>query len=166
MTGITTVGFAAGESTAKPLFQLSGGVSIDRWFAGAGFGMDDYYFNSFPLFADWRMGFGKKRLLFVYADGGYTFPGKYGGNNDFNFFKTTDRLLGGFYMDTGFGYRIRLNSLHRILLSAGYSQKNLTKKIGYTFPCGIEPCLEQVDKYHYQLGRIVTKLSWEFGKTK
>jgi len=166
MTAIASVGFAAGESTAKPLFQLSTGFSFDRWFTGIGFGLDQYSFNTFPLFTDWRMNFGKKTLGFLYANGGYNFPGKYNGNDNFIFIKTTDKLLGGFYMDAGIGYRIRLNSLHRLLLSAGYSQKNVVSRITYAPQCLVPPCPHDVYNYSYQLGRIVTKISWEISKTK
>ena len=162
---ITSVGLVAGESTAKPLFQLSAGVTFNRWFTGIGFGYDQYNFNSFPLFADWRMYFGKDRLGFFYVNGGYNFPAK-GNRNESDFFKTTDRFSGGFYMDAGAGYRVRLGSLHRLLFSAGFSQKNLNNKVGFTYPCFIEPCPEEVYTYHYKLGRIVTKLSWELGKMR
>jgi hypothetical protein len=165
ITAITSAGVAAGESTAKPLFQVSTGFTFDNWFTGVGIGLDEYKFNSYPLFADWRMNFGKAKVAFFYANGGYNFPGsQHGREDDFNVFKTTDKLLGGFYMDAGVGYRVRLNPLHRILFSAGYSQKNMRTRIGYTYPCLVPPCDEQIYNYNYQLGRIVTKLSWEFGK--
>jgi hypothetical protein len=159
---VTSVGVVAGESTAKPLFQLVSGFSYDRWFTGIGIGLDQYKFKSIPLFADWRMHFGKKRSGYVYANGGYNFAYNNKSDND-NFYKTTDRFYGGFYMDAGLGYRIRLSSLHRLLLSAGYSQKNIINKIGYTYPCFVAPCPEEVYNYRYNPGRIITKLSWEFG---
>jgi hypothetical protein len=160
---IASVGLAVGESTAKPLYQLSAGLAYDRYFAGIGAGIDQYNFNSVPLFADWRMNFGKARQVFLYTNCGYNFTYNNDGSNS-PFFKTTDRFYGGFYMDAGIGYRIRLNSLHRLLLSAGYSQKNVNNKVGYTYPCTVPPCLEEIYIYHYTLGRIITKLSWELGK--
>ena len=164
VTSIASVGFAAGESTAKPLFQLSGGFNYGRFFSGIGIGMDQYRFNSFPLFADWRANFGKERLAFVYANGGYNFPGKNKSMND-EWFKTTDLFDGGFYMDAGLGYRIRLNSsLHRLLFSAGYSRKTISNKVGYTYQCFNPPCQENLYTYKYELGRIVAKFSWEFGR--
>jgi hypothetical protein len=160
---IATVGMAAGESTAKPLFQLTSGFSYDRWFTGIGIGLDHYNFKSIPLFADWRMNFGKSSSAFLYANGGYNFPYN-NKSNDNTFYKTSDRFYGGFYMDAGLGYRIHLNSLDRILFSAGYSRKNIINKVGYTYPCFNPPCNEETYEYHYNLGRIITKLSWEFGK--
>jgi hypothetical protein len=160
---IVTVGMAAGESTVKPLAQLEAGVFHDRIFTGLGFGLDQYNFKSIPLFVDARMHFGKARSVFVYGNGGYNFPYS-NRSDDSNFFKTTDRFYGGFYMDAGIGYRILVNPSHRLLFSAGYSQKNIVNKIGYTYPCLAPPCDEMIYNYHYKLGRIVTKLSWEFGK--
>jgi hypothetical protein len=161
---ITSAGFAAGEGTAKPLFQVSAGFAFDNWFAGAGVGLDQYKFNTVPLFADWRVNFGKSKLAFLYANGGYNFPGKYKGSEEFGSLKSSDKLFGGFYMDAGIGYRVRLSPLHRILFSAGYSQKNARARIGYPTYCLTPPCPEQIYNYEYQLGRIVSKISWEFGK--
>jgi hypothetical protein len=160
---IASVGVIAGESAAKPLFQLTPGISYDRWFAGIGIGLDQYKFNSIPLFADLRMHVGKARAVFLYANGGYNFS--YNNKSDIvGFYKTTDRFYGGFYMDAGIGYRIKLSSSHRLLFSAGYSQKNLVNKVGFTNPGVDPPPPGQIYYYHYHLGRIVTKLSWEFGK--
>ncbi|HLG38574.1 MAG TPA: hypothetical protein VI461_02860 [Chitinophagaceae bacterium] len=160
---IVSTGVVAGESAAKPLVQVAAGLNYDRYFMGVGLGLDPYYFKSIPLFADWRINFGKTRLAFVYANGGYNLP--YNNKNaEDNFFKSTDRFNGGFYMDLGMGYRIRLSSYHRLLFSAGYSRKDISNKVGYTYPCLNPPCDEQITNYRYSLGRIVTKLSWEFGK--
>jgi hypothetical protein len=167
IAAIASVGLIAGESTAKPLFQLSGGLAVDRWYAGIGFGLDRYRFSSMPLFADWRMSLGKRQLAFLYGNAGYNFPTRRDNKkDDNNFFKTTDRFYGGFYMDAGVGYRIRLSPLHRLLLSAGYSRKELNNKVGYTYICWDGPCPEEIYNYHYKLGRIMAKISWEFGKQR
>jgi hypothetical protein len=115
------------------------------------------------VFADWRMNFGNTRSFFLFANGGYNFSYDNKNENN-NVFKTTDRFYGGLYMDAGLGYRLRLNALHRLLFSAGYSQKNIVNEIGYTYPCFNPPCNEETFRYHYNLGRITGKLSWEFGK--
>ena len=162
---IATVGMAAGESTAKPLFQLTTGFTWQHYFTGIGMGYDQNGFNSFPLFADWRMNFGKKQRAFVYADGGYNFPGSY--KKEEQIFKTSDKLIGGFYMDAGIGYRIRLGQSQHLSFSAGYSRKNIAEKKVFNYPCGINPCDETTDDiyiYHYHFNRFNTKLSWEFGR--
>jgi hypothetical protein len=160
---IISGGVVAGESAAKPLAQLETGIKYDRYFTGIGIGLDHYYLKSIPLFAGWRMNFGKTRLFFLYINEGYNFPYNNKSLND-NTFKTTDDFNGGFYMDAGVGYRILLTSYHRLLFSAGYSRKDIVNKVGYTYPCFDPPCLEQIYNYRYSLGRIITKLSWEFGK--
>ena len=164
ITAITSTGFAAGEGTAKPLYQVSTGFTFHDWFTGVGVGLDQYKFNTIPLFADLRMSFGKAKLAFFYANGGYNFPGKHNEDDHSGSFKTSEKLFGGFYMDAGIGYRVRLSPLHRILFSAGYSQKNTKSRVGYGTLCLVAPCPEQIYHYEYQLGRIVSKISWEFGK--
>ena len=159
---IVSAGVAAGEGTAKPLAQVAAGFHYDRFFTGIGVGMDNYHFKSIPLFADWRMNFGNKQSIFVFANGGYNFS--YGNkDNETHFFETSNRFYGGFYFDTGLGYRFRLSSSHRLLLSAGYSQKNITQEIGYSYPCFSPPCSVDTYKNHYNLSRITAKIAWEFG---
>ncbi|MBL7741387.1 MAG: hypothetical protein JNK14_19335 [Chitinophagaceae bacterium] len=165
LAAITSVGLAAGESIAKPLFQFSTGMNFRKWFAGVGAGADLYKFTSYPVFADLRMSFGKGLAGFVYANGGYNISDGANSHNN-NFFKTTDKFTGGLYMDAGVGYRIKLGTMHQLLFSAGYSQKNLSNRVGYTYPCFVEPCPEEIYDYRYKLGRIVAKLSWELGKMR
>jgi len=160
---ITGAGFVAGESGVKPVFQLSGGIKYNRYFTGIGLGYDSYQFDAFSLFADWRMSFGKKQLLFAYATPGYAIPEKYKSHGE-DFRK--DRMKGGFYMDAGFGYRIPISILHRLSFSAGYIRKSVSHKIKYIYPCGT-PCVEipptiYVNRFKY--GLITTRLSWELGK--
>lgn len=159
---ITSAGMVAGESSAKPLFQLSSGITYHRFYTGIGAGIDPYRFHSIPLFADWRMDLGKKRSVFVYGNAGYNFP--YDNKEAVTDpSKISDRFTGGFYMDAGLGYRLPLNKMNRMLLSAGYSHKRINNVIGYRyFWC--RACEEEIYTYQYDLGRIVAKLSWEFGK--
>jgi hypothetical protein len=160
---ITSTGLVAGESTTKPLFQLSGGIVIDRHFAGIGFGYETYRFNSIPVFANWQMDFGKKRTGFLYANGGYNFPGH--NKEEAEFSKKSDRLKGGFYMDAGLGYRIRLGMFNRLLFSAGYSRKDVRNIKIYSFPCYTANCSDNINinEFKYSLGRMVAKMSWELG---
>ena len=160
---IASVGMVAGQSTAKPLFQAEAGIFYDRLFTGLGIGLDHYRFRSIPLYIDGRMHFGKSKSVFVYGSGGYNFPYN-NKSEDGDWFKTTDRFVGGFYLDAGLGYRVKFTSGHHVILSAGYSRKDVVNKVGYTYLCFSPPCEEVVYNYHYNLGRIITKLSWEFGR--
>jgi hypothetical protein len=159
---IASLGVVAGESTAKPLFQLTSGFYYKKWFAGIGAGLDYYNLKSIPVFADYKICFGKKESYFLYANGGYNFP--FGNKtNDQGFIKPIERYYGGLYVDAGLGCRIRLSSHHRLLFSAGYSRKDIFRNVEYTFQ-GTNPPTEQKYNYHYMFGRIAAKLGWEFGK--
>jgi len=163
---IATAGLTGGVSGTSPIYQLSGGITYSRFFNGIGFGYDKYAINSFPVFADWRMSFGKRQLVFVYAMPGYNIPGKFTKEVD-NFRSVTENQQGGFYADAGIGYRIPLGLMHRLSFSAGYAHKSITHEKTYSYACGIVPCTETFpDKYvyHYKYGRITTKLSWELGR--
>lgn len=158
-------GIIAGQSLPKPLFQLSGGVSYNRYFTGIGIGYDNYRFNTVPVFADWRVNFGTKDVFFIYANAGYNFPGSYKEEQEGG--KVSDRLKGNFYMDAGFGLRAPPGGSHRFFFSAGYSRKNVVLKKEYASNCGLVPCATQqlqLHTYRYELGRIMVKAGWEFGK--
>ncbi len=165
LNSIVSVGVVAGESAAKPLFQAATGLVYGRYFTGIGVGLDYYKFKSIPLFVDWRVDFDRKRMAFVYANGGYNFP--FDNHSSFNWVaKTTDEFRGGLFMDAGVGYSIRLNSVNRLLISTGYTLKSIRNKVGYISCPILPPCFEEFYTYKYNLGRITTKLSWEFGKRK
>jgi hypothetical protein len=163
---IATAGITAGESGASPVFQWSGGITYNRFFNGIGIGYSSYEYNSFPVFADWRMNVGKQQLVFVYAMPGYNIPGKF--TREVNFVGTLDeRLSGGFYMDAGIGYRIPLGLLNRLSFSAGFIRKSVSYEKVYSYPCGMAPCNETPPDryiYRYNYGLITTKLSWELGR--
>ncbi len=162
---VVSAGVIAGESTARPLIQASGGLHSGRHFGGLGAGLDPYRFKSVPVFAHWKMDIGWPRLVFAYGQAGYNLPYANGVTDDwFGDVRTTDRFSGGFYFDAGMGYRVRLKGRHSLLFSAGYSQKHLTHTVGYTWPCLVEPCPEEIEKNRYNLGRIMAKFSWEFMK--
>jgi hypothetical protein len=158
---IASGGIIAGESVAKPLVQLSSGMFVDRWFTGIGVGLDYYNLTSIPLFADFRMNFGKKRFAFAYANAGFNFP--INNRTDEEWAKISDKYKGGFYVDAGVGYRIRINRANHLSVSAGYSRKDITEEKIFEFPCGIVgPCNPtNTYDYHYSFGRIVAKLSWD-----
>ena len=160
---IFSAGLAGGSSAAKPVIQLSAGAMFKKYFLGIGTGMDAYKFNSIPLFADVRRDFGKNNLVFLYTQGGYNFPFSNDSESDwFSIPRSIDKFNGGFYMDAGVGYRIYVKGSHRLLLSTGYSYKRLTNVIGYSHPCMAGPCPDEIYEYQYSLGRVVTKISWEF----
>jgi hypothetical protein len=158
---ITSTGLIAGETDSRPVFQLSGGVVRNRHFAGVGIGYETYRFNSFPVFADWRMDFGKKRIGFLYCNAGYNIPGHHKEETEWS--KSSDRVKGGFFMDAGIGYRIRLGTFNRLAFSAGYTRKDIRHIKTYVYPCITGDCPDNINEYKYSLGRMVAKMSWELG---
>ena len=93
---IVGAGIAGGQTGISPVFDLSGGITYSRYFTGIGIGFDSYQFDAFPIFADWRVGFGKKQLLFAYATPGYVIPE---GHNNEGEPSRVDRMQGGFFLD-------------------------------------------------------------------
>ncbi len=158
---ISSAGLIAGQTDNRPVFQLSGGLVKNRHFAGVGIGYETYRFNSFPVFADWRMDFGKKRIGFLYGNAGYNFPGHNKEENEFS--KVSDRIKGGFFMDAGIGYRIRLGTFHCLSFSAGYTRKDIRHIKTYAYPCFTGNCPDNINEFKYSLGRMVAKMSWELG---
>src|SRR5690349_20159662 len=100
---ISSGGIAIGQTNISSVIQVTPGISIQRFYAGAGIGLDDYRFRSIPLFADIRYHFGRREFGFIYADAGYNFPFDISKREEV--FKTTDIYNGGFYGDFGLGFR-------------------------------------------------------------
>jgi hypothetical protein len=163
VTTMVAVGMMGGESAAKPQFQATTGLRSGSLFAGVGAGLDHYYLRSIPVFADLRANLGHKQSAFLYLQGGYNFP--YNNHNDIliDIATSVHHYSGGLYFDTGLGYRIHVNTFHRILLSAGYSRKELYDRLVNSY-CEIVPCHQDEYKYHFRVGRISARLSWEFGR--
>ena len=158
---IASIGIIGGESGVKPGFQLIGGITRSKYFTGIGLGYDNYRYRSMPLFADLRINFTKRQIVFVYGDLGYNIPVHI--KTDDDIFKSTNLYYGGVYIDVGLGYRHRLNNKNSFLFSLGYNRKDINNKVGYTYPCFNPPCPEDISYYKYSMGRVVTKLGWEFG---
>lgn len=166
-TTITSAGFLAGESGVKLVGQLSAGFSFSRYFAGVGAGYDAYRFNSLPLFADLRVSFNREKTAFLYVNPGYNFS--LHNKNKTAPFIIEDNVKGGLYMETGIGYRVKLNNKHNLSFSGGYSFKKITEYKKYAYPiCGVAGCTTgdwvETYKYPYKFGRIIFKMSWEMGK--
>jgi hypothetical protein len=156
-------GMVAGESGVKPMAQMAGGLRYEsQFYTGIGAGYDGYRYNSFPVFADWQMQFGKKLAGFVFINAGYNIPGSYKKEEIFG--KQSEHMQGGLYADGGVGYRIAMRKAGSLFFSGGYSQKNMTRKEVYVYPCWNGPCDQDPIsyKYRYTFGRIMVKAGWIF----
>lgn len=161
---IMAAGAMIGETRTKAFLQYSGGLEYDRYFTGIGIGYDAYRLNTIPVFADWRMNFGPRRVLFVYANVGASFAANIQKEEKTEYSRGFSRP--GLYTDGGFGYRIPLGHSQRISFSVGHSFKRITDVHEFSYPCGMVPCNQPVitNAYRYNFNRIVFKTGWEFGK--
>ena len=162
---ITTVGMISGEQGTKELLQLSGGVTYDRFYVGAGAGYDPYVIRTIPIFADLRYDALKSKAGFVYANLG--FSKILDDDEQPGFLQSKNETNGKFYFDIGAGYKIRLGGMHKLIFSAGYSQKEVRVEKEYLSPCWMLPCNEpepSIFVYDYTFGRIIIKLAWELGR--
>jgi hypothetical protein len=156
---LASVGIMGGESEARPVYQLGAGLAFGRYYLGAGFGQDRYKFKSLPLFGDFRIDFGAKRLLFTYINAGYNFSEKI--KEEFAWQQTSFSQSGGVYFDGGLGYRLALGKKNKLLFSAGYSRKDISLNRTFKTICITENCPDAISRTKYSLGRVSTKISWE-----
>ncbi len=156
---VASAGLGVGASDVRPLLQASGGIRLGQHFLGAGIGYDWYREPATPLFAEYRASFGKKQLMFFYADAGYAFV------SDRNrpltgIYHTTAVNRGGFYGEAGIGFKIPVGRSSGLLLSGGYNRRATEVRDGFTYPCLSPPCEEEFRKYFYDYNRLVARLSW------
>jgi hypothetical protein len=165
---VNNIGLMEGEAGSVFQLQTINGFQRRSWFAGVGVGLDYYRFRSIPLFIDLRKEFGKKEdKFFLYTDGGINFYWKE--NKDVKQFFVNDKFKNGFYAETGFGYKFRLNKKLFLNISAGYSYKKLTEEGNYYpynyynpyGPYNLPPDVSAA-KIVYNLNRLVLKVGVEF----
>jgi hypothetical protein len=165
-------GFAHGELGAYGQAQTINGFYHRSWFLGIGTGLDYYRFRSVPLFLSVEKELTPgKNGLFISLDGGVNIP----------WYKRTalaDEYLGiGYskfrvapYWSAAMGYRFRFSPHGRqaLLLSAGYSYKDLKEDqkgeiaCGIVGPCWIDPNGGTPTTFDYRNRRVSVRLGWEF----
>jgi len=154
---INSVGLLIGESGTDMILQTVNGIACKNYFSGIGFGVDYYHFNSYPLFFDQQICFGKKKSAFIYGDLGYNFNAKNKPGKEIYYYKTY-HFTGGVFTGLGIGCKIKFAKSNSFLLSIGYSYKELNLKIGAIGPAdGID-----YSNYKYSNGRIVLKAGIDF----
>ena len=155
-----TAGYSAGEQGLRPYYGLSAGFGDNRFYAGLGMAHDAYRFRSIPLYAEGRFHFGKKGLGFLYGQLGYHFPNSSKRDRkegDWYLVKDSD---GGLYRSAGIGCRLTPRKKSGLMISAGFHQKDM-KRVLSNPPCNWGGCITQQYTYRYQLGTMVTRLTWE-----
>ena len=160
-TSINQVGLLTGSAGQSASIQTINGITKDKWFAGIGTGIDYYGTRSVPVFVDVRRTLGNSlKSPFLYADGGINFPWISDGQKLSRPYTGTSSK--GVYLDAGAGLRFKIKNSSALLLSAGYSHKQVNNKTDL-MTIMIWPTPEKTYEYYkYEYRRIVMKLGLEF----
>lgn len=157
---ITNIGLLAGASDRDLQIQTIAGLQYKTWFAGAGAGLDYYYFRGVPLFLDVRKTFSKAHAFFVYTDIGWHLPRIKKEQQTATWY--TSDFKKGLYYDVGAGWNFKLNRRNALLFSAGYSVKKLREIQKSNFiPPGADEEL-YTSRLDYDLRRISIKAGFQF----
>jgi hypothetical protein len=159
-TTITQISYLAGSASSGSAFQLINGISYKQLYAGAGVALEYYQYRGFPVFADVRYHFSKKRnSMFVYADGGVHIPW-----NNKNTTQTISKFKSGLYTDAGFGYKLNQKNGNALVISFGYSHKKVNEEREETVWLPVQDIRipQQTVKYEYGLNRIAIKFGLLF----
>ena len=157
---INSIGFSEGESGVHFLLQTVNGVAFDKWFSGIGFGADYYQYKSYPLFVDLRRYFGKRDKGFGYVNLGYNLDAKNKPGKEIYY--STYHFSSGIYSDFGLGFKMKFINRSSLLLSAGFSYKDLNNKVSVVEECFTPPCAVDYSKYKYGNGRVILKAGVDF----
>jgi hypothetical protein len=161
-SSIVQIGALSGAAGTEALLQTVNGIRYKTWFVGAGIGIDYYSIKGYPLFLDLRKDLiNKPSTAFVYADAGIHMPAKRKVQE--NQWYESD-YFNGFYSDAGIGYKIALGKISRLLVTSGYSYKNVEHVYIY-LPgpgCDFAPCYQNHINYISYLHRFSVKLGWQF----
>ena len=149
---INSAGFIIGQSGTDMMLQSVNGFAYKNFYSGIGFAKDDYNYNSYPLFFDQRIYFSEKNKAFAYGDLGYNFSGKNKPGKEIYYY-TSYHFSGGVFTDFGIGYKMAFIKKSTLLLSIGYSYKELNDKIETIGPADGK----DYSNYKYGNGRIVLK---------
>lgn len=157
---IDNVGMLKGATDASFQFQTINGAVYKTVFVGIGAGIEKYYKKTIPVFLDLRKHFGNGKLSpFMYADIGANFP--WAKDNWDDSWWQKGEFSKGLYFDAGVGYSVKIFNWTSLLLSLGYSQKQLNEE-KYLYP-GVDILpYPSPDQYKYTLRRISLKIGLSF----
>jgi hypothetical protein len=147
-----SVGFIAGKSPVAFAAQTENGIKFKNWFFGAGFGIDDYYRRTLPLFGAVKKEFViKNNSLFLYGNAGRNFIAA---NKEVKNAFSNISTKGGLYLDAGVGYKIKAGKKTAFFISLG----NTLKKITQT-----ESSTDSGFSYYYQTENKLRRISFKLG---
>lgn len=159
-SSINQIGDLYGSKGTYFQVQTINGIRYKTWFAGVGAGIDFYTRGGFPVFLDVRKDiFEKRSTPFLYADAGIHLV-RDRKEEVSQWHQNT--YSNGFYGDAGIGYKLDVHGAGRLLVSAGYSYKNINRRYEYVSSCPTNRCYESYYTYKSYLHRLSVKLGLQF----
>ena len=150
-----SIGLVAGKLPVAFAAQTENGIKYKTWFLGVGFGLDNYFIKTLPLYVAVKKElFIKKNSLFLYVNAGGNFIAKNKETKD-NFMSTVTK--GGFYADAGAGYKIKATKRSSIYISLSNTVKQL-KQTETSLDTGFPYFYET----NYKLNRISFRVGYQF----
>jgi hypothetical protein len=134
-SSVNQAGLLNGDNGESFSLQTINGITVNKWFAGLGIGIDYYLQRTIPLFADVRRDITSgKNSLFVYGDGGISLP----------YLTSQQKIIAGWpttynhgpCYGVGAGWKLKGKSERSWLLSAGYAYKQLKETVTKTIRGG------------------------------
>lgn len=160
-SSVNQAGLLVGSRGEAFMVQTINGIKKDKWFAGAGTGLDFYNERTIPLFIDLRRDVtNRKNTPFAYADAGINFLWLNFIQREQKQFPTSSP---GLFYDLGIGWKLLGKNNRGFILSAGYSFKQVKEKVKsswWTFPT---PQLEteNYEHHNYLFRRVVIKVGFQ-----
>lgn len=159
-SSINQIGDLYGSKGTYFQIQTINGIRYKTWFAGIGAGIDFYTRGGFPVFLDVRKDiFEKRSTPFLYVDAGIHLV-RDRKEEVSQWYQNT--YSNGFYGDAGIGYKLDVHGAGRLLVSAGYSYKNINRRYEYISTCPTTWCYENYYTYKSYLHRLSVKLGLQF----
>ena len=160
-SSINQVGLLSGSSGEAFMLQTINGLKKDKWFAGAGTGLDFYRERTIPLFLAIRRDLiNRINTPFVYADAGINFSW-------LNSFQKQQKQFPisspGLIYDLGIGWKLSGKNNRGYIFSAGYSFKQVKEKVKSLWWSAPAPQLESenYERHNYLYRRIVIKVGFQ-----
>jgi len=147
-----SVGCVAGKAPLDFAAQTENGIKFRHWFIGAGFGMDNYYRKTLPLFGALKKEFIiKNNSLFLYGNAGGNLIAR---DKEIRKAFSTVSSEGGLYLDAGVGYKIKLGKKTGIFFSLGNTLKTIKET---------EISTDSGFPYYYRTENKLSRVSFKMG---
>ena len=150
-----SIGIIAGKLPVVFTAQTENGVKYKNWFLGAGFGLDNYFIKTLPLFISVKKEISlKKNSLFLYANMGGQFVA---GDRKIRTAFAQIVTQPGLYYDAGLGYKIKATKKSSVYFSLGNSYKTIRKK-----ETSLDTGFPNNSVTEYKLHRISLRAGYQF----